>query len=136
MKITSPITRVKLPAAKLFEMAGNCQNLSRYLPQEIKDFTATEDFCTFTIENITKVTLKILDKIPYTFLRYTAENDKSIPLFLELKINTIDENETDVEVNLDVDIPFFLKSMIEKPLQRFVTELSNRIKTDTETNAL
>lgn len=132
MKINSPITRINLSASKLYKMADNCQNLAQYLPEEVKDFTATEDSCSFTIENIAKITLKILDKTPYTYLRYSAENDKNIPLFLELKFNTVAENETDAEVNLDIDLPFFLKPMVEKPLRRFVDELSNKIKTTAE----
>jgi len=137
MKISSPKTRVKLPAAKLFELAGNCQNLARYMPeQQVKDFAATEDACSFTIENITKIALSIWDKTPFNYIRYKAENDKNIPLFLELKFDNTSENETDVEVELDIDIPFFLKPIIEKPLQRFVEELSNKIKIDTEKTEL
>jgi len=136
MKISSPQTRVNLSAAKLFELAGNCQNLARYMPEEVKDFSATEDTCTFTVENITKVTLKILDKTPFTYIRYAAENDQNIPLFLTLKLNAISENETDVEAELDIDLPVFLKPLLQAPLKRFVETLSEKIKTDAEKNKL
>jgi len=136
MKISSPPTRVKLPAAKLFELAGNCQNMARYMPEQVKDFNATEDTCSFTIENMAKVTLKILEKSPFTYIRYTAENDRNIPLFLELKMNAVAENETDVEVEIDMDIPMFLKPMLQKPLRHFVEALSEKIKTDAEKNEL
>jgi len=136
MKITSPQTRVHLSAAKLFELASNCQNLARYMPEQVKDFSATEDTCTFTIENIAKVTLKILEKTPFTYIRYTAENDRNIPLFLELKLNAVSENETDVEAELDIDLPIFLKPMLQKPLKRFVEALSEKIKIDAEKNEL
>jgi hypothetical protein len=132
MKISSPQTRVNISAAKLFELAGNCQNLARYMPEEVKDFIATENTCSFTIENIAKVTLTILDKTPFTYIRYKADNDRNIPLFLDLKLNAVSENETDVDVELDIDIPFFLKPIIQKPLQRFVEELSKKIKIDAE----
>ena len=136
MKITTPITRVNLSAAKLFEKAGNCQNLAQYMSEQVKDFSATENSCSFTVENIAKVTLKILDKTPSTFIRYIAENEKNIPLLLELKFNEVSENKTDIEVDLDIEIPFFLKPMLEKPLQRFVEELSKKIKIDAEKTEL
>ena len=132
MKISSPQTRVNIAAAKLFELTGNCQNLARYLPEQVKEFSATEDSCTFTIENVAKVTLTILEKTPFTFIRYKAENDKNIPIFLALNYTAVAENETDVSADLDVEIPFFLKPVIQKPLQRFVEELSKKIKTDAE----
>jgi len=137
MKISSPLTRVKRSAAELFELASDCQNLAYYMPSEqVKDFSATEDTCTFTIENIAKVSLKILEKTPFTYIRYIAENDKNIPLFLELKMNTVSEEETDVEVELDIDLPIFLKPMLQTPLKRFVETLSEKIKTDAEKNKL
>jgi len=123
---------VNLSAAKLFELAGSCQNLARYLSEQVKDFSATEDTCTFTIENIATVTLKILEKTPFTYIRYVADNDKNIPLFLELKLSAVSENETDIEAEMDIDLPIFLKPMLQAPLKRFVEALSEKIKTDVE----
>ena len=136
MKITAPRTRVNIPAAKIFELTGNCQNLARYLSDQVKDFTATEDSCTFTVENIAQITLKILDKTPFISIRFVAENDKNIPFFLTLNYTEVSENKTDVEVELDMDIPVFLKPVIQKPLQRFIETLSEKIKIDAEKNEL
>jgi len=133
MEITAAKTRVNLPAAKLFEMAGNCQNFDRFLSDQVKEFSATQDTCTFTVENIAKITLKILDKTPFTSIRYAAENDKNIPFFLRLNCFEISENETDVEVTIDIDLPIFLKPVLQKPLQRFIDTLSEKIKIDAET---
>jgi len=134
MKITSPQTRVKLPAAKLFELAGNLQNFTRYMSDQVKDIIATEDTCTFTIENLAKITLKILEKTPFSQIRYGAENDKNIPLFLTLNYTIVSENETDVEVEIDMDIPIFLKPLVQKPLEHFVKTLSEKIKSEAEKN--
>jgi hypothetical protein len=132
MKITSPITRINLPASKIFELAGNLQNFTRYMSDQVKDINATEDSCSFTIENMAKITLKILEKTPFTQIRFVAENDKNIPLFLTLNYITISENETDVEADLDIEIPIFLKPLIQKPLEQFVKSLSEKIKTEVE----
>jgi len=134
MKITSSQTRVNLSAQKLFELAGNLQNFTRYMSNQVKDIIATEDTCSFTIDNLAKITLKILEKTPFTQIRYGAENDKNIPLFLTLKYTAVSENETDVEVEIDMDIPIFLKPLVQKPLERFVETLSEKIKTEAENN--
>ena len=136
MNFTTPKTRVNLPAAKLFEMTGNCRNIAHYMSEQAKDISATEDTCTFTIENIAKVCLKILEKKPFTNVRFSAENDKNIPLFLTLNYSIISENETDVEVDLDIDIPIFLKPVLQKPLQRFIETLSEKIKNAAENISL
>jgi len=128
MKISSPQTRVNLPVAKLFKLASNCQNFIHYMTDHVKDVSATEDSCTFTIENIAKVTLKILDKKPNTSIHFVAENDKNIPFFLDLNFNAISENTTDVEANLNVDIPLLLRPVLQKPLQRFMETLSEKLK--------
>jgi len=132
MNIVSPKNRVKLPAEKLFEMAGNCQNFARYFSGQMKDIEATEESCTFTVENVAKITLRIVEKTPYTRIRYAAENDKNIPFFLTINFSKISENETDVEVGIDIDLPLFLKPVIQKPLQRFIDTLSEKIKNNAE----
>ena len=132
MNIISPKTRVNLPAEKLFEISSDGRNFARYLSNQVKDIEATEDSCTFTVENIAKITLKILEKTPYTCIRFTAENDKNIPFFLTLNYSKISENETDVEVGIDIDLPGFFKPVLQKPLQRFIDTLSEKIKTNAE----
>jgi len=136
MNFTTPKTRVNLPAAKLFEMTGNCRNIAHYISEQAKDISATDDTCSFTVENTAKVCLRILEKTPFTTVRFSAENDKNIPFFLTLNYTIISENETDVGVDLDIDIPIFLKPIIQKPLERFVNELSEKIKINAEKNAL
>jgi len=133
MKISSPQTRVNLPVDKIFKMASNCQNFVHYMTDHVKDVCATEDSCTFTIENMAKVTLKILEKKPDSSIRFVAENDKNIPFFLDLNFNVISENETDVEAHLDMDIPLILTPMLQKPLQHFMETLSEKLKNYTET---
>jgi hypothetical protein len=132
MNILSPKTRVNLPAEKLFEMSSDGRNFARYFTGQVKDIEATEERCCFTVENVAKITLKILEKTPYSSIRFTAENDKNIPFFLTLNYSKISENETDVEVEMDIDLPLFLKPVLQKPLQRFIDTLSEKIKTNAE----
>jgi len=128
MKITNIPKRVNLPVAKLFELTSNCKNIAQYFSNEVTDINATEDSCTFTIENFTQISLKILDKKPFTFIRLEAENDKNIPLFIVLKFTEISVNETEIVTELDIDIPVFFKPVIEKSLQRFIDTFSEKIR--------
>ena len=134
MKINSPQTRINLPASKLFEMAGDLQNFSRYMSDQVKIRNAAEDYCSFTIENIAEITLKLLEKTPFTQIRFVAENTQNIPLFLTLCFTAVSENETDVIADLDIEIPIFLKPLLQKPLEHFVKTISEKIKTEAEKN--
>jgi hypothetical protein len=77
-----------------------------------------------------------LDKTPFKIVRFVAENDKNIPLFLTLNYMPVADNETDMEILLDIDFPIFLKPIIQKPLERFVNELSEKIQMNAEKNEL
>jgi hypothetical protein len=136
MKISSPTTRVKLPVAKLFEMASDGRNFVHYVTDQVKKVNATEDSCSFTIENIAQITLKILEKTPFSHIRFGAENDKNIPLFIDLNFTLISDNESDIEVNLDIDLPIFLQPILQNPLKRFVDTLSEKIKDNVEKQGL
>jgi hypothetical protein len=117
-------------------MASNFQNFTHFLSNQVKDLSATEDTCSFYVENIAHITLKILDKKPFSNIRFVAENDKNIPFFIDLNYTEISENETDVEVSLDIDIPIFLKPLLQKPLERFVKTLSEKIEIEAEKQEL
>jgi len=132
MNITSPITRVNLPTEMLFELASSCRNFARFLSDEVKDITANEESCSFSVDNIAKITLKILEKIPFTTIRYAMENDKNIPLFLTMYCTKISDNETDIVIDMYIDIPLYLKPVLQKPLQRFIEAISEKIKTNAE----
>jgi len=134
MKIPGIQKRVKRPASELFEMTSNCQNFVAYFPDQVKDVSATENSCSFTIENMAKITLKILDKTPFSSVRFKAENDKNIPLFLTLNYTAISCDETDINADVDVEIPIFLKPLLQKPLEDFVNMLSEKIKINAEKN--
>jgi len=137
MLISSPKTRVKQNITKLFELTNNCRNFAHYLnSDQVKDMNVTEDSCSFTIENITTVNLKVLEKIPHSDIRFVAENDKNIPLFISLHFTPISETETDVEASLDIEIPVILKPLVQKPLENFMKTISEKIKTNTEIIAL
>jgi hypothetical protein len=136
MKISSPKQSINLPAAKLFELASDCRNFEHYVTDQVKNIEATEDTCSFTVENIAQITMKILEKTPVTHIRFVAENDKNIPLFIDMNYTILSDNETDVEVTLDIDLPIFLKPMLQKPLERFVVTLSEKIKENAEKQGL
>ncbi|MDR0207248.1 MAG: hypothetical protein LBI45_08350 [Bacteroidales bacterium] len=136
MKITSPTTRIILPAPKIFELTSNLQNFHRYMSNQVKDISATADSCSFTVENIAQITLKILEKTAFSQIRFAADNDKNIPLLLTLNMNAVSENETDVIVDMDIEIPIFLKPLIQKPLERFVETLLQKIKNEVEKSSL
>jgi len=132
MKIYSPQIRVNRPIEKIFELSGNCQNFAHLLSDHAKDITTYQDTCSFTIENIAKITLKILEANPFTTIHFEAENDKNIPLFIQLNYTKISENETDIVADMDIDLPIFLKPVLQTPLQRFINTISEKIKTEAE----
>ncbi|MCL1851311.1 MAG: hypothetical protein FWF70_07930 [Bacteroidetes bacterium] len=132
MNIFSPPTRVNISAEKLFNLSGNCRNFAHFLDEQAKDISATEDICSFTVENIARINLKILEKTPFTAIRFAAANDKNIPFFITLNYSVASENETDVTVNLDIDLPIFLRPVLQTPLQRFMNTLSEKIKNNAE----
>jgi len=113
-------------------LAGNCQNFVHFLSDQVQDIHATEDTCSFAIEHIATFFLRIVDKTPYTTICFAAENDKNIPLKLAINFMEISENETDVIAFLDIDAPIFLKPVLQKPLQRFIDTLSEKIKKNAE----
>jgi hypothetical protein len=132
MNFNSPKTRVTLSAAKLFEWASNCQNFAHYLYDKVKVINTTADSCTFTVENITTVTLKIIEKMPFTSIRFVSADDKNIPFSLTLNFIEVSDIETDILADLDIELPVFLKTVLQSHLQRLMEILPQKIKIEAE----
>jgi len=59
------------------------------MPEQVKDWQSTEDSCSFTIQNLPSISMKIHEKIPFTKIVYTSQSET--PIKFEL-IYLLDKN--------------------------------------------
>jgi hypothetical protein len=131
MKLISEKTQINTSNEKIFHLVSNCSNFGKYLPPDVSNFEATEEYFKFDMKNIAKFQIDITEKTPFSKVVFKASNDKNIPIGLE--INIIEQQGFSLaQIELQAEIPFILQSMVKSPLQKFIDILIAKIKLESE----
>lgn len=131
MKVCGKTINVKAKDQDVFAKLCNFNNFEKFLPEQIQDWEAGEDYCQFSIPGVTTMKLSIAEKSEFSKISYAATNDKNIPVNIIIYVDGKNEG-TDIHADIDAEIPFFLSAMVKKPLQNLVDMIADRVKAETE----
>ena len=131
MKVNGKTINVKAKDQEIFAKLCNFNNFAKFLPEQIKDWQSTEDYCQFSIPGITTLKLSIAEKNEFSKIAYAASNDKNIPVSIVIYLDGKDDG-TDIHADIDAEIPVFLSAMVKKPLQNLVDMIADRVKGEVE----
>lgn len=109
--------------AKLSDLR-NLEPLKNNLPQDkVKNFTCDEDSCTFSIDPMGSVTLRVVEREPEKTIKFGADN---LPIafnaWIQLKENSL--GETLLKVTLKTELPFMIKTMLGGKLRNGVEQIA------------
>ncbi len=129
-KYESSIKVVKSTVESVFEKLTDFSRLKGLVPQEyVKDFRVDGDACHFTIDKAGEICLKIVEKTPYSLVKYGLE--ASVPvdvnLFVQLKPSPDTDAESRLKVTLMAEIPLMLRPMIGNKLQEAVDKIADAL---------
>ena len=120
-KYESKITSAPCPAAQIYHVLSNMQNLDRVkdlIPKDkIQEMEVEPDRVRLKVDGLgQKITIAIVDRIENDTIKFGAEG---IPMEANFWIQMKELSPTDTRLKLTVkaDIPFMFKMMIEKKLQ-------------------
>ena len=131
MQVNGKTINVKAKDRDIFNKLCNLSYFEKFLPEQIKNWEAGEDYCQFSIPGITTIKLSIAEKIEFSKISYAASNDKKIPVSIVIYLEG-KEDGTDIHADIDAEIPIFLSAMVHKPLQNLVDMIADRVKAEAE----
>ncbi|PID94559.1 MAG: hypothetical protein CSA89_01295 [Bacteroidales bacterium] len=129
-------TIINRPKEAIYKKISDLKNLEQTIAQKSQttngvekiqelDLTFAEDSIKFKIPQMGYARLQIIDRKEDS-IKFTL---KDIPLTADININlnAIEADKTDVEVLIDADIPFFLKHLIGNKLQNGIDTITKEI---------
>ncbi|MBO4738575.1 MAG: hypothetical protein J5606_03335 [Bacteroidales bacterium] len=131
MKLNSKKSDIQASSEKVFGALTNCNLLQKYIPN-VQNWTSTEDECSFTVAGVGNLVLKIVEKLPFEKVVYRAEAAMSQHIEAAFLIEDFSEKST-LEINAEVDVPFFIAQMVKSSLQKMIDSLVDQIKLGIET---
>lgn len=114
--------RVTLQASDqtVFDFLSNMSNLGRFMPEQITNWQATEDTCSFTIQNMTTLSMRISERVPFERIDVISEGKTPFKFTLQLLLNPQTAAQSEARFVLVADLNPIFSMMASKPLQNLV----------------
>ena len=126
-KFKSKEVTANLNYKDLFKKFTNLNNLKDYLPNEVEEFESSTDNCSFKIEQLPKMSLQMTEKIAYSHIKFES-NESQIPFDMYCYLNKNDDNTTNVFLEVNMEVNFMMKMLVQKPINIFLEKFTEIIK--------
>jgi carbon monoxide dehydrogenase subunit G len=126
----SEIKKVECDDKVIFDTLSNLNNLEKIIDRiprdKIKDLEYDCDSCSFSVDPVGKVGLRIVDREPCKTIKFGADN-APVDFNLWLQVKQVAENDSRIKVTMKAELPMMLKMMASKPLTEFVNKLAEAL---------
>jgi carbon monoxide dehydrogenase subunit G len=123
-KIESRIGVIKESEEKIYSFLSDFNNFRNLVPQDrVKNWESTGDTCSFDVEGIGPVGLRIIEKEPYKLIKITSNGKQPVPFLVWIQIKEIAEKDSRIKITADVDVNPVMAAMVKGPLKSFVDTL-------------
>ena len=128
MTINSKSDIIQATDAKIYAMVTDCRRFGNFLPPQVQDWNAEENFCEFSVAGMVKARVEIVEKVEFSKVVYEIKNDKNLPVRFQIDISGNGAANSAVDVGIEADVPFFLQGMVKEPLQKVADVMATKIK--------
>lgn len=118
---------VNKSSQELFEMMKRPQDYKSLMPESLVSFETTADGFRFSLKGMPEISLKITDFVENERVVLTSGNP-SLEFSLTGQICPLSEHQTEVQLLFNGKFNPFIKMMVEKPLQSFINNLTDKIE--------
>jgi hypothetical protein len=127
-KIESDVVEIENSAANVFAYLSNFNNFQKLMPEQVTNWQSTEDECTFTINGLATIGMKIAEKEPHTKIR--IQSNGKVPFDFNLFVLLTDKggNNSTGQLLFESELNPMLKMMVVKPLTNFFNILAKKMK--------
>lgn len=131
-KYTGQTEAVQKSASFVYEFLSDFKNFERFLPEQIKEWEAGNDYCRFSIQGLGKIHLTYAERVPNTkiVVQPAYNSGFPVPFYLSCFI-TQDSNNSNTSAfhfEIEAQVNAMLAMMIDGPLKQFVEIITLRLK--------
>ncbi|MFW6224558.1 MAG: hypothetical protein ACOC4R_02735 [Bacteroidota bacterium] len=122
--------RVKLNASSgdVFTFMGDFTNFGKLMPEQIKNWKADTDSCSFTIEGMADLNMRIASRTPDKNIHIVADGKNPIDYTLDVFFFPVDSETCQAEIVFNAELNPFIKAVASRPLQNFVNMLAQKLQ--------
>jgi len=127
MTVIESTTEVNVPVEKVYAFLADMNNHQQLMPENIYNWSSTEDEASFTIQNMAKLAIKISNRVENQEL--TAIPTEKAPFDVELKWTVADNGKggTTASHIISADLNMMMKMLAAGPLQKLADHQTSRL---------
>lgn len=115
-------------AAQVYAFLADCNNHEQLMPENIYNWSSTQDEARFTIQNMAKLALKVDQRIPDQEIRIVLQEKAPFDVNMRWLIETTGEKTSKASLIIEADLNMMMKMLASGPLQKLVDHQVNRLK--------
>ncbi len=127
-RIESDTVEVNKTAVGIFTYLSNFNNFKSLMPHQVTEWESSENECTFNLNGMAKIGMRIVDKTPNSNIKITSFGKVPFEFTLNVIITETAANACKGQLVFESDINPFMKMMVEKPLTHFFNGLAQKMK--------
>ena len=128
LKLESEIVEIENSAENIFTYLSDFKNFEKLMPPQVTNWTATTDECSFTINGMATIGMKIVEKFLPVKISITSHGKVPFEFKLYVLITVIDPSKCKGQLTFESDMNPMIKMMVEKPLGNFFNMLAKKMK--------
>lgn len=128
MELKSDTRPVHAPAEELYGFLTDFNHFEHLLPEQVSNWEASTNRCSFTIEGLPPITLTMGETKPNEMVTYLPDGHAPVDFSLTFHIEDNDEGGSRCTVTLNADLNPMLSMMAKRPLQNFVDLVAEKLE--------
>ena len=127
VKIESKTGSLMGPQERIYRFMSDFSNYRHFIPPDkAAGFQATADECSFEMDGLGRMGLRMIEKTPSHTIKITGVDSK-LDFFFWIQLKETGANDTKIRLTFKSDMNVMLKTMAEKPIQKFLDSLVEQL---------
>ncbi|MCF8236135.1 MAG: hypothetical protein K9G67_14150 [Bacteroidales bacterium] len=115
-------------AAYIYNFLSDFTNFEHLMPEQITNWQATENNCSFTIQGMADVAMRMEEKIPGKKVYVVSEGKVPFEFDMTFKLDEEKDNNTKVNLMINASINPMMVMMVKRPLSNLVNIMVDKLK--------
>jgi len=114
---------------EVYDYLSDFRNFEQFLPEQISEWEAGNDYCSFNITGLGNIKLVYKERTPCSKIIVQPNMESNFPVSFFLNINISEDTETScyVQFIIEAEVNSMMGMMVDKPLKQFVEVISDRL---------
>ncbi len=128
MKAVAEPLQIERSADYIFDFLNDFTNFEHLMPEQISNWKADKDSCSFEIINMATIELRIVEREHGKRLKMISEGKSPFPIQLNSFLEAQGEELTNFYFEIDAETNSMISMMVKKPLQNLVKIMGEKLK--------